>query len=378
MIAWIAFGWRPDEASDGQVWVTSRGPGGAWRNPQTVNTAPVTRNYGGVAVAAAPGGELRLLYASGDPDTVSVVYEVTSSDDGKTWSLPRELTEGSVQALRADSEGGWHALIIGPEPFNSQLRYGYAAPGGAWTWTAIGPATDEYRADLGLLELGGRKSRIVLTTRAGTTANPQPHLHLYRSDDGVAWVRATQAPMPAEAVSDPTIRPQLLAVPRGDGLVVAAWSNYGSGMVLASISTDGGRSFGPVEVIAQHSPDGSFSPEIDYGIEPGLGYDPQTDVLVASWNEIETGAGETFPWPTRSYLARRPLDRPLGQPWLDGVTPGTIDQPRRILDRQRRTYLFATPDGAHAGLIIIDERNYQSRMTYREVHLPALTTQAES
>lgn len=378
VIAWIAFGWRADEGTDGQVWVTSRGPRGAWRDAQTVNTAPVIRNYGGVAVAASPNGELRLLYATGDPEHTSVVYEVTSRDDGATWSLPRELGQGSVQALRTDSQGGWHALIIGPAPFDSQLRYGYAPAGGAWQWAPISGADREYRADLALLELGGQRTRIILTTRKGSTERPQPHLHLYRSDDGTRWARAAQAPLPEDAISDPTIRPLLLAAPRGDGLVAAAWSNFGRGMVLASISTDGGRSFGPSEVIAQHSPDGGLSTDEDYGIEPGLAYDPEADALAASWNEIETGAGETFPWPTRSYLAWRPLDRPLGKPWIDAVTPDTIDQPRLTLDPQRRTYLFATPDGAHAGLIIIDERNYQSRVSYREVHLPVLTTHAES
>jgi hypothetical protein len=379
VVAWVAWGWRPDQGTDGQVWVTSRGPQGAWRDPQTVNTAPVVRNYGGVAVAAAPDGTLRLLYATGDPDTVSTVSEVTSADDGVTWSLPHALTEGSVQALRADHAGGWHALVIAPL-FDGQLRYGYAPAGGAWTWTALGPATAEYRADLALLELGGHLTRLVVTTRAGTVRNPEVHLHLYRSDDGVGWARATLAPaaLPDGAVRNPTIRPQILAVPRGDGLVAVAWSNYGSGMVVASLSTDGGRSFGPAEVIAQHSPTGAISPALDYGVEPSLAYDPEADTLLASWNEVATGAGATFPWPTRSFLAWRPLDRPLGQPWIGAVTPATVDRPRQVLDAQRRTYLYATPDGAHAGLVIIDERNFQARVSYRDVRLPTLTTQAES
>lgn len=379
VIAWIAWGWRADEGTDGQVWVTSRSLSGAWRDPQTVNTAPVIRNYGGIAVAAAPNGQVRLLYASGEPDPgyASKVYEVVS-DDGATWSLPRQVAQGGVQALRADSNGGWHAVIVGPVPFSDQLSYGYAPAGGDWTWTPISGANSEYRADLALLELGGRTTRIIVTARGGTQDNPAVHLHVYRSENGASWERAAQAPMPEAATGNPTVRPQILAVPRGDGLVALVWSNYGSGMVVGSISTDGGRSFGPSEVIAQHAADASISDEWDYGIEPGVAYDPESDVLLASWNEIQTGEGETFPWPIKSYLARRPLDRPLGQPWIDAVTPDTIEQPRRLLDPQRRTYLYATPDGAYAGLLIVDERNYQSRLTYREVRLPELATQAES
>lgn len=382
VIAWIASGWRPesDWTGDGQIWVTSRGARGGWRDPQTVNTSPVIRNYGALALAAAPSGELRLLYGNGMPDSgmPSPLYEVISTDDGVTWSTPRAITDGSAQALRTDSAGGWHALVIGPQPFYSQLRYGYAPPGSDWRWTDISPARDEYRADLALLELGGRITRMIVATRAGTQTNPEVHLHLYRSEDGVRWDRAAQAEQAAGGVDNPTTRPRIIAVARGDGLVAAAWSNYGSGMVVASISTDGGRSFGPSEVIAQHAANRSISPEWDYGIEPSLAYDPEADALVTSWNEIETGAGEVFPWPVRSYRAWRPLDQPLGQPWLGAVIPDSPDQPHPVLDRQRRTYLYATADGEHAGLIIIDDRNYQWRVSYREVHLPALTTQAES
>lgn len=380
VIVWIDWGFRPDEGTDGQVWVTSRALGGAWRDPQMLNIAPVIRNYGGAAVAAAPDGSLRVLYGSGEPDpgSVSAIYEVRSDDDGATWSFPRQIGQGGVQALRADRNGGWHALVIGPLPFSDQLSYGYAPPGGEWAWTPIPGATSEYRADLALLELGGRTARLVVAARAGTPGNPEVHLHIYRSENGVAWERAAQGPMAPGAVGDPTTRPQILAVPRGDGLVAAVWSNYGSGMVVGSISTNGGRSFGPSEVIAQHAADASISDEWDYGIEPSVAYDPESDSLLVSWNELQTGEGETFPWPMKSWLARRPVDRPLGAPWLDAVTPDTIEQPRRLLDPQRRTYLFATPDGRNAGLLIVDERNYQSRLTYREVRLPELATQAES
>lgn len=380
VITWIDWGFRPDEATDGQIWVTSRALGGAWRDPQTINTAPVIRNYGGAAVAAAPDGALRVLYGSGDPDpgSISKLYEVTSEDDGATWSLPREVGRGGVYALRADSSGGWHAVVIGPMPFSDQLFYGYAPARGNWIWTPIPGAGSEYRADLALLERGGHLTRVILTTRAGTPDAPAVHLHIYRSENGADWQRAAQAPMAPGAIANPTTRPQIIAVPRGDGLVAAAWSNYGSGMVVASISTDGGHSFGPSEVIAQHAIDASISPEWNYGIEPSLAYDPEADSLLVSWNEVQTDAGETFPWPVTSYVARRPLDRPLGLPWIDAVTPDTLDLPRRELDPQRRTYLYASPDGTSAGLIIIDERNYQSRLTYREVRLPELATQAES
>lgn len=380
VIAWIDWGFRPDGATDGQIWVTSRALGGAWRDPQSVSTAPVIRFYGGIGVAAAPSGELRVLYGSGEPDPgyVSKVYEVTSHDDGATWSLPRQVGRGGIHALRADSKGGWHAVVTSPLPFSDQLVYGYAPAGGDWTWTPINGARSEYRADMALLELGGRITRLIITARAGTPGNSEVHLHIYRSENGTAWERAAQAPMGPGAIDNPTTRPQIIAAPRGDGLVAAAWSNYGSGMVVASISTDGGRSFGPAEVIAQHAADRSISNEWDYGIEPSLAYDPEADTLLASWNEIQTDAGEIFPWPVKSWLARRPLDRPLDQPWIDAVTPDSIDLPRRLLDPQRRTYLYATPDGANAGLVIIDERNYQFRLTYREVHLPELSTQAES
>jgi len=380
VVVWIEWGWRPDQGTDGQIWVASRAAGGTWRDPQRLNPTPVIRTYGGAAVAAAPDGALRVLYGSGDPDPGrgSTIFEVRSDDDGATWSLPRAVGPGAVGALRADHQGGWHAVAIGPVPFDDQLRYGYAPPGGTWTWTPLPGARREGRADLALLELDGRLVRLILTVRQGTPADPQPHLHIYRSVDGMQWERVAPAALLPGAIDNPTVRPQILAVPRGDGLVAAAWSNYGSGMVVASLSTDGGRTFGPSEVIAQHAADRSISPDWPYGIEPSLAYDPESDTLLASWVEVQTDAGPTFPWPVTSYLARRPLDHPLGAPWLEAVTPDTRDRPRRRLDPQRRAYLYARPDGRAAGLIIVDERNYQFRLTYREVWLPELATTAES
>lgn len=380
VVAWIAYGSRADERSDGQVWVASRGPSGAWRDPQSVTTVVVEKDWGGLGLAAAPDGSLRLLYATGDPKPgmISTVYEVRSDDDGVTWSLPQALTQGGVQALRADSTGGWHALLIGPHPFDSQLMYGDAPATGAWQWSPVSGEARAYRADLALREHGGRVTRHIVAVRTGTDDLPLSYVHLYTSDDGTQWTQATQVPPSAAAIRDPVIRPQILAVPRGTGLVVAAWSNYGRGTVVATISTDGGRTFGPTEVIAQQQPDGGIVPPVSYGREPSLAYDPEADVLLASWVEVATREGQPYPWPTRSFVAWRPLDRPLGQPWIGAATPDTLDQPRPLLDPQRRAYLFATPDGAHAGLILIDERNFQWRVSVRDVHLPTLTTHAES
>jgi|APCry1669189070_1035195.scaffolds.fasta_scaffold11664_1 BNR repeat-like domain len=380
VVAWIAYGSRADERSDGQVWVASRGPSGGWRDPQSVTTAVVEKNWGGLGLAAAPDGSLRLLYATGDPKPgmISTIYEVRSADDGVTWSLPQALTRGGVQALRADSRGDWHALIIGPTPFEDQLFSGVAFATGAWQWTPVPGARREYRADLAVLELGGHVTREILTVHQDSPDLPTPHAHLFGSEDGGAWIRATQVPPSAAAIRDPVIRPQILAVPRGNGLVVAAWSNYGRGTVVATISTDGGRTFGPTEVIAQQQPDGGIVPPVSYGTEPSLAYDPEADVLLASWVEVATREGQPSPFPTRSFVAWRPLDHPLGQPWIGAATPDTLDQPRPLLDPQRRAYLFATPDGAHAGLILIDERNFQWRVSVRDVHLPTLTSHAES
>lgn len=375
VIAWVSFAWRADQETDGLVWVTSRTASGAWHDPQTVNIQPVTSNYGRVALAVAPSGSIRLLYGSGDVGAgiTSTIFEVVSDDDGATWSLPRAITDGGIQTLRADYQGGWHALAIGPEPFNAQLRYGYAPAAGTWQWRAIPGASDEYLGDLALLELRGQTARFALTAQGLGGGR----LDLYRSDDGLTWVRV---PMPqlAGAIDNPTLRPQVLAVPRGDGLVVLSWSNYGSGRVAATVSTDGGLTFGPPEVIALHDASAAISDEWSHGILPSVVYDPEADALAASWVEFAKGSPDTFPFPVQTNLAVRPLDAPLGEPWRFAVTPVTRDEPRTVLDPQRRAYLVATPDGAAAGLLIIDERNYQHRLTYRDIRLSALTTQAES
>ncbi|MFV9507608.1 MAG: hypothetical protein AB4911_23910 [Oscillochloridaceae bacterium umkhey_bin13] len=76
-------------------------------------------------------------------------------------------------------------------------------------------------------------------------------------------------------------------------------------------------------------------------------------------------------------MKTRRITEPPGSDWDGARTPDAAGAPR-LLDPQRRTYLYATPDGRYAGIIIVDERNFQSRISYRDIVLPELTTAGES
>jgi hypothetical protein len=375
VVSYISFAWTSQAYRDGLVWLRAQSPSGSWGTAQSVNPSPVTQFYGGARPAVLPDGTIVVAYGQGDPKGDASLWLTRSKDLGRRWSAPERIgRSGSIYDLDVDHEGGLHLLISDGSVFYGDAVYGYLAPGGSsWRWSEP-IAGSQYIGEIALLETGAGIRRLVVLG----TERPGPALTLARSDDGVTWERIPFQYDRWLPGSWPTIRPTIIAIPRGDGLVAVAWSNYGVGAVYATVSTDGGSTFGPAERIAQHAADGQLSPEVDYGQQPSLAYDAVTDQLAAVWVEVETGAGEVFPSPTRSFLAVRRLDAPPGADWEYAVTPENRDTVRPPLVARSRAVLFGTADGRHHWLVTLDERNTQYRVGIEPVNLPALLDAGQS
>lgn len=375
VVSYISYGWTNSIYGDGLVWVRAQSASGGWSTAQSVNPKPVTQYYGGARPAVLPDGTIVVAYGQGDPKGDASLWLTQSTDLGRTWSAPVSIgRSGGIYDLDVDKDGGLHILISDGAVFDGVSLYGYRAPGSAsWQWSRP-IASSQYIGELALLNVGGALRRVAVITAAA----PRYDLGMYRSDDGVNW---TRIPFEYDRLlpgSNPTVRPTILAIPRGDGLIAVAWSSYGAGGVFATVSQDGGESFGPVERIAQHNASGEIDPEWDYGVQPSLAYDVVSDRLAAVWVEVETGAGEVFPWPTRSYLAVRALDAAPGSDWQYAVTPQNRDQIHPPLVANTRALLFGSEDGRHHWLITLDERNYQFRVNIEPVYLPALLDAGQS
>ena len=375
VVSYLSFGWTSNIYADGLIWVRAQNPSGSWSTAQSVNPKPVTQYYGGARPAVMPDETILVAYAGGDPKNDSPIWLVQSSDLGRTWGDPVPTgRSGSVYDLDVDRDGGIHLLISDGMVFNGTALYGYRAAGSAsWKWSSP-IANSQYTGELALITVGGVTRRVIVLA----AGEPAHDLGIYRSDDGETW---TRLPFDYDQLlpdSNPTIRPTILAVQRGDGLVAVAWSSYGAGGVFAAVSLDGGESFGPAERIAMHAADGAIDSEWDYGVQPSIAYDAVSDQLATVWVEVETDGGEIFPWPTRSYLAVRPLDAPLGSDWQYAVTPQNRDRVKPPLVSRGRSLLFGTTDGRRHWLVTLDERNTQYRVGIEPVYLPALLDAGES
>ncbi len=373
VVAYITFAWSPHRYADGLVWVRVQDRQGNWADAQTVNPQPVTQFYGGVRVAVAPTGTIWVTYGSGDPRTAAPLWLVKSEDAGATWSTPVAVgIEGRVIDFDIDSQGGMHYLVSTPEVFYGTATYGYRAPGATtWQWTPLGGRP--VAGDMALLEQDGRIVRFILAT-----SDRPPSLVVLRSTDGRQWT-----PLPVDYDTWlpgqwPVMRPCIIAVPRGAGLIAAIWGTYGTTGVYAAMSLDGGETWTPGEQIAQHASDGAISRAWDYGTDPAIVYDVVSDRLAASWIEVETDGGDIFPVPVRTYLAVRDLDAPPGAAWQHAIVPSNVGRftPPRLSDQ--RSTLWGTADGQHHWMVSLDDRNYQFRLRFQHVWMPALLDLGQS
>lgn len=383
-VGWLAWGGGLD-AYQGDVWVRVQGQSGDWLTAQTANTGPVKASLGGLGLTWTISDELVVAYGDGGWEGSAALWSVTSRDGGETWGAPERLGQGQIDDLTSDAQGQLHAVVIeGSEVVSGRLRYGVrAAGGGVWRWSSVGPEA-AYNARLALLPLpGGGLRRFVLVSDAADSTR----LTLWTSDDGERW---SSRPMPlgrSLAQEHPTAT-DLLALPRAgsDGLVAVAWSQPNgpgpvAGGVFATLSTDGGQTWGDEEIIAQHRADGSFGDGnggLVGGFEPSLGYDPGTERLAVSWVEDDLSraagrAASSTDRVVRTLLAARELT-PSVTTWRFAVRPageGEGDAPPQLTPHGVRGWLAA----GGRWLLAVDERNRLAQVQASPLQLAALLTQ---
>jgi hypothetical protein len=382
VVAWLSWGAGLD-AYAGDVWVRVQGKNGDWTVAQTANTSPVKSSLGGLGITWTISDELIVAYGDGGWEGSAALWTATSRDGGETWGASERLGQGQIDDLASDAAGQLHAVVLeGAEVVSGRLRYGVrAAGGGTWRWSSVGPGA-AYNARLALLPLpGGGLRRFILAA----DATDSTRLTLWSSDDGERW-SGRAMPLGRYLAQEHPTATDLLAVPRpgSEGLVAVAWSQPNgpgdvAGGVFATLSLDGGVTWGAEERIAQHRSDGSFGDgnggQIG-GFEPSLGYDAGTDRLAVSWveddlNRAEGRAASSTDRVVRTLLAARELTMEATT-WRFAVTPeGDGDAPPQLTPWGVRGWLAA----GGRWLVAVDERNRVAQVQASPLQLAALLAQ---
>ncbi|HEX6293015.1 MAG TPA: sialidase family protein [Herpetosiphonaceae bacterium] len=388
-IGWISYGSTPD-ALDGQIWVRVQQPSGVWASAQTVNREPVAKFYGGLGLAFTPDGTLHVIYGGGGngEEGDDQIFVAQSPDLGATWSEPVALpTRGSVRSLTSDESGGLHLLLVMPERDGGDAAYAYLPSlDNDWQVTPYLGGMRQVNGWLSLLEQpDGTLRRVVLLN--GRDDHDFTHLSILWSDDGQRWARQPLE-MGRFFADEQIVATSLLVVPRGAGLIAAAWAQtpgpgHARGGAFAVLSTDGGTTWSRQEIIAQHYDDGRLFDDdgrgLPGGFEPALVYDATTDRVVASWVEEDIARrGAQYGAHLRTFLASRPLD--ADATWQDAITPDrTTEMPPPLLaDWGLRGALWGMPSGRRHWLVTVDERNDQHRVDVRPLRLSALLDAGQS
>lgn len=376
---WINWGWQPDGAADGQVWVRVQ-RGQTWRPAQgiTREDAPVRGDVGGIGIAITSPvlptavDYRRTLARIGVywGDGRNTLYESVSSDEGATWGGPVAISTAGYQILAAhggDTED-IHVLALTPSPH--RLRYlTRARPGAPWQVFAIATPGDVNGAGMGIVVTPTGIQRIVVARMNGAVV-------ILTSADGSTWTPRAVPLGQFMAEPNPDKVSIVAAERRGSGAVMVLWSQYSAGGAFSMTSLDAGVTWSGVERVAQHTPDGSCSAGQPCAYFPAGAYDKPTDSIVVSWVEITRGMDA----PQRVRYASKNLTTGI---WRDVVAPvpvGTIrtQQPPALSPQGYEGKIVGRRDGFAGWVILLDRRNEQYRIETRRIELPALTGAPES
>jgi hypothetical protein len=335
----VQWGWSHDSYGDGRVLaVVHEMAGDAWGLTQSLNLAPVRQSAGGIAAAISPDGRAHVVFGDGGGPTAgrNHLWHVFSDDAGRSWSLPAPLGDGDALDMVADSSGRLHLLARLREGGETS-RLAYATlEGQQWRWGSPPLGGDRLRGTILALPLPGGATRIVVAAPSRDGSRLDVAL---RDDHSPAW-HTRQLPTGRFLREETIMHVAGLAAltPDNTPLVAIAWSQYSQAGVFATLSHDGGASWGEQELIA-------FQPDRTAagwgGWQPTLALDHSAQRLLAFWT-LRAFDRPELPW--LPVASTRPLD---SSTWLPALGPGA-PQPTALLPSvdSAATLSSATAPGA--------------------------------
>ena len=392
LVSWLSWGASSDVYA-GDVWVRAQGPARKWLPSVTVNSQQVNSFFGGIGATWTVSDTLVVAYGGGGFAGDTRIYVASSADGGQLWGSGQPTgLRGRVVGVQSDARGGIYLLALTDGPTDAQSGYptlAYWSPTTP-TWRVVSRVLP-YWVGGGDLQITGLPDGTTLISTLLTTYDPTR-----RSRVVAAQMIAERGQWAVQDLSDPAqlgpgvvVASSLVAARRPDGSVVlgAAWSQTpgpgpAAGAVQARVSRNGGQTWGPVAIIAQHDTQARFTddptqPAPVGGFEPAMVYDRATDSLALSWIEDDLSRTDDrirsqTNRSVRTLLAvqRLALD---GDGWLFTVLPEQVNGiPPQLTNWGQRGALWGSESGDWQWLTIIDERNRQSQLLTKPITLAAL------
>lgn len=190
------FGGSREGASDVEVWLSRKSPGSEWTAPMSAADGHGNTVFNPV-LFQPEGGDIMLFYKCPDINTGEVV---TSSDNGYTWSSPRQLPKGFVgpivnKPVQLDDGSIIAGSSLQDDP-GWRIHVERSSDNGQ-TWTKIGPLsdTDKYRVIQPTILVHSEK-RLQLLMRSSSSDLDTKIPQTWSEDGGLTWSRVTDTTLP--------------------------------------------------------------------------------------------------------------------------------------------------------------------------------------
>jgi len=192
------FGGTREGHADVNIWLARKPKGGQWQSPVSVSDGDGKTLFNPVLVQLK-GGDIQIYFVSPGINDGKVI---TSSDNGHTWSKPKELLKGFVGPIVNKPVYMDDGTIIAGGSLQGgpgwRIHVERSTDNGK-TWTKIGPISDPVNTKYKIIQptiLVHSQKRLQILARTGDHSLDAKIAQTWSDDGGLTWSPVTDTTLP--------------------------------------------------------------------------------------------------------------------------------------------------------------------------------------
>ena len=192
------FGGTRENHPDVNIWLARKPKGGRWQAPMSVADGGGKTCFNPVLVQLK-GGDIQIYYCSPDINTGQVI---ASSDNGYTWSEPKQLPKGFVGPIVNKPVHMDDGTIIAGGSLQGgpgwRIHVERSTDNGR-TWTKVGPINDPVNTKFKIIQptiLVHSQKRLQILARTGEHHMNAKIAQTWSDDEGLTWSPVTDTALP--------------------------------------------------------------------------------------------------------------------------------------------------------------------------------------